>query len=98
MTVEVTDAPDRNRYEARIDGELAGFAEYVREAELITFTHTEVDDAHKGSGTASALARFSLDAAREAGLRVRPDCKFYARWIGGHPAYADLVDDDPGRE
>lgn len=97
MTVDVTDAPERNRYEARIDGALAGFAAYLREDELITFTHTEVDDAFKGSGVASALARHSLDAARAAGLRVRPDCPFYARWIGGHPEYADLVDRDMGR-
>lgn len=94
MTVDVTDAPDRHRYEARIDGELAGFAEYRRRDGVITFTHTDVDSAAQGSGVASALARASLDAAREAGDSVEPVCPFYAGWIERHPDYQDLLHEE----
>ena len=35
--VQVTDNADEHRYEARIDGELAGFAEYLLTDELVVF-------------------------------------------------------------
>ncbi|MFB9659769.1 GNAT family N-acetyltransferase [Glycomyces mayteni] len=91
MAVEVTDAPDRHRWEARIDGELVGFAQYEREDGAITFFHTEVE--REGAGVGTALVRASLDAARGAGERVHPVCPFYAGWIERHPEYGDLVHD-----
>ncbi|GAB3004924.1 GNAT family N-acetyltransferase [Streptomyces pseudoechinosporeus] len=93
MTVKVIDVPEARRYEARVDGEptLAGYAEYIRTAELIAFVHTEVAPGHEGQGIGSALARTSLDEARDAGLRVLAICPFYTGWIGRHPEYADLL-------
>jgi hypothetical protein len=38
--VEVTDNPAENRYEARVDSELAGIAEYHLTKSSIVFTHT----------------------------------------------------------
>ncbi|RBM20267.1 GNAT family N-acetyltransferase [Streptomyces sp. PT12] len=70
---------------------VAGYAEYLRTPELIVFVHTEVDPDREGQGIGSSLARVSLDAAREAGLRVLATCPFYAGWIGRHPEYADLL-------
>jgi uncharacterized protein len=89
--VDVTDAPDRSRYEIHRDGELIGFAEYVRREGIITFTHTVVFPEAQGAGAASALVRHSLDEARARGQRVRPLCPYYARWIERHPEYQDLV-------
>jgi len=89
--IDVVDAPEDNRYEARVDGRLAGFAEYIRTAELMVFTHTEVDAAFEGRGVGGALARFGLDHARELGLKVMPQCPFVKRWLGRHPDYADLI-------
>ena len=94
MAVKVTDVPEQHRYEARIDGELVGFAEYRRGEGTITFTHDEVDEGAQGAGVGSALARYSLDAARAAGLLVHPECAFFAGWIERHPEYADLVHED----
>lgn len=91
LGVDVVDVPDSNRYEARVDGRLAGFAEYIRTAELVVFTHTEVDTAFEGHGVGGALARFGLDHARALGLKVMPQCPFIKRWIGRHPDYADLI-------
>ena len=90
--VVVTNNEDQHRYEARIGDELAGFAEYTLGQGLITFSHTEVQDAFEGRGVGSALARAALDEVRAAGERkVRPLCPFIAKWIERHPAYQDLV-------
>ena len=91
--VVVTDVRERGRYEAHLDGALAGFAQYRRNDDVIVFVHTQVDPAFEGRGIGSALARTSLDAARAGRLRVDPQCPFYAAWIGKHPEYADLVAD-----
>jgi predicted GNAT family acetyltransferase len=90
--VVTTHAPDAHRYEAHLDGELAGFAEYQLTDQLVVFTHTEVDDRFEGRGVGSALARFALDDVRAAGSRqVLPLCPFIKAWIGKHPDYTDLV-------
>lgn len=91
LGIDVVDVPDSNRYEARVDGRLAGFADYIRTAELVVFTHTEVDTAFEGHGVGGALARFGLDHARALGLKVMPQCPFIKRWLGRHPDYADLI-------
>jgi predicted GNAT family acetyltransferase len=92
VDVTVSDAPERRRYEALVDGEVGGFAEYTLSGDHIIFTHTEVDDAYEGQGVGGALARGALDDARARGLRGVPRCPFIRGWIGRHPDYADLVD------
>ena len=90
--VETSHNPSAHRYEAHLDGELAGFAEYQLTDTLVVFTHTEVDDRFEGRGVGSALARFALDDVRARGERqVLPLCPFIKGWIGKHPDYADLV-------
>jgi predicted GNAT family acetyltransferase len=91
--VQVTDNPGESRFEARVDGDVAGFAAYDKADDRIVFTHTEVDDAFEGQGVGSALARGALDAVRaEGGHRVVPQCSFIRGWIDKHPDYQDLVD------
>src|ERR687890_2635143 len=90
--VVVTDNADQSRYEAHVDGELAGFAAYHLTRSSIVFTHTEVDPAFKGRGVGSAIARFALDDVRAKGERdVVPVCPFINGWIDKHPEYGDLV-------
>jgi predicted GNAT family acetyltransferase len=81
-----------NRYEAHVDGELAGAAYYELDDDRIVFTHTEVDDKFEGHGVGSALAKFALDDVRAEGARrVVPRCSFIKAWIEKHPEYDDLV-------
>jgi predicted GNAT family acetyltransferase len=88
----VTDAPDQTRFEARVDGQLAGFAEYQLTDALMVFTHTEVDPAFEGQGVGSALARFALDQIRAQGTRqALPVCPFIKGWIERHPDYLDIT-------
>lgn len=89
--VTVTNNPQENRYEATVDGALAGFAEYQLTDELVVMTHTEVDRAFEGRGVGGALAQFALDDIRGQGTRkVLPICPFIKAWIVKHPDYADL--------
>lgn len=98
MSVELTLNEAESRYEAHVDGELAGFAEYVLDGERIVFTHTEVEDQCEGEGIGSTLARFALDDVRaRGGLRVVPRCPFIRAWIDRHPEYGDLVKGQPTR-
>jgi len=87
--VEVVDAPDHRRYEARVDGELAGVAEYSDRRDQRIFLHTTVT--LEGRGVGGALARAALDDVRARGLRAVPKCPFIAAWIRRHPDYEDLV-------
>ena len=90
--VQVTKNEDERRYEAHLDGALAGFAEYQLTDELIVFTHTEVDRAFEGKGIGGSLARFALDDVRAEGTRkVLPICLFIKAWIAKHPDYVPLV-------
>jgi predicted GNAT family acetyltransferase len=90
--VEVHDNRDESRFEASVDGELAGISAYLRAGSTITFIHTEVDDAFEGKGVGSALVRQSLDQVRErAGLRVAARCPFVRAWLRKHADYQDLT-------
>jgi uncharacterized protein len=90
--VEVVDAPDRDRFEVRVGGEVAGFARYVRRGRRVVLVHTEVDDRFEGHGLGSRLAAGALDAIRAKGDRVVPLCPFIARYLERHPDQDDLVD------
>ncbi|MFE6895182.1 GNAT family N-acetyltransferase [Streptomyces sp. NPDC057694] len=90
-TARISDNTEANRYEAFVDGELAGFAQYIRTKDLIAFVHTEVNEGYEGQGIGGSLVRFSLDAARTAGVAVLAVCPFYSGWIARHPDYQDLL-------
>jgi predicted GNAT family acetyltransferase len=88
---QVHDVPDRNRFEIHVDGRRAGLVAYRLAPGVITFTHTEIDDAYGGQGLGGVLVRAALDAARDRGLAVLPQCPFVRGWIAKHADYADLV-------
>jgi predicted GNAT family acetyltransferase len=90
--VDVTDRPERGRYEARIDGELAGFLAYRRTNGAIVLIHTQVDPGFEGRGVGSGLAAFALEDARRSGSRVKPECPFVRSWLRRHHEFSDLVD------
>ena len=94
MGLEVTNVPDRKRYEGHVEdgtGPLAAIAEYLLTDDLVVFTHTEVFDGYEGQGIASRLVHGALDDVRRGGRRVLPLCPFVKSYIGKHQEYADLV-------
>ena len=90
--IEVRRNDGDQRYEAWVDGVLAGFADYQVTDVLIVFTHTEVGDAYEGQGVGSAIARYALDDVRSTGThRVLPMCPFIKGWIQRHPDYLSVT-------
>jgi uncharacterized protein len=90
LSVEVRNNTELSRYEAYVDGDLAGFAVYVMQGSNIVFTHTEVYV--EGKGVGSTLVREALDDVRRGGtLTVVPLCPFVKAYIESHPEYADLT-------
>lgn len=89
--VTVADDADRERYEIRVDGKLAGFLRYRLRPELIELVHTEINDEFEGQGLGSRLISFALDDARERELAVLPICPFVNDYIQRHRQYAELV-------
>ncbi|MCU1689058.1 MAG: N-acetyltransferase [Jatrophihabitantaceae bacterium] len=90
--IEVRDN-QHGRFEAMVDGEVAGFAEYRRTPGKVTFTHTVVNPRFEGQGIGGQLAKNVLDAAVEADLKIIPQCDFIAGYIKKHPDYIEHVDE-----
>jgi predicted GNAT family acetyltransferase len=86
----ITDTPERERYEAHLDGQLAGILDYRLRPGRINLIHTEVLPIHEGKGVGSALVRFALDDARRRGLSVIPTCPYVRGYLRRHPE-EDLV-------
>jgi uncharacterized protein len=89
--IEIRNNDTANRYEAHVDGELAGWIDYKPRDGWLIFVHTEVLPAFGGRGIGARLASRALDDVRSRGLWVNPVCPFVAAYIRGHPAYQDLV-------
>ena len=89
--IEVADAPDRDRYEVSIDGEVVGFTAYRARPGLIAFVHTEVEERLQGRGLADRLIRFALEDARTRGLAVLPFCPFVKAFIERNREFEALV-------
>jgi uncharacterized protein len=91
MDLTVTDNLFEGRYEALLDDEVVGTAEYELSDDLMILIHTDVEPMHQDQGIGGALARFVVNDARRRGLRVRPVCPFLRSWLDRHPDYADLI-------
>jgi predicted GNAT family acetyltransferase len=89
--IDVADAPDRERDELSIDGEVVGFTDYRAQPGLIAFVHTEVDERVQDRGLGDRLIRFALEDARARELAVLPFCPFVKAFIERHPEFEALV-------
>ena len=83
------------RYEALIDGRLAGLIRYRREEGLVVLVHSEVDLELEGTAAESELVRGALADIRARDLKVVPHCPLVADYVRRHPEEWDLVGVDP---
>jgi len=95
--VEIRDNPQARRYEAVVDGQVVGIAQYRSASGRVIFTHTQVDDAAEGQGIGSRLVARALDDVRRRGLRATLYCPFISAYVRRHPEYADIVDTRPSQ-
>ncbi len=98
--LEITNNEAAHKWEARLDGDLAGYAEYRESPSRVVFTHTVVDERFEGRGIGSGLAKAALDAAVAANKRIVPYCPFISAYLRRHHEYDASVDwpRDPGEE
>jgi hypothetical protein len=89
--VTVQDNTERQRFEAIVGDQVAGYISYEVDGDAIDMQHTVVGDEWEGQGIGSALARGALDQSRDAGRRVIPTCSFVKGYTDKHEEYADLV-------
>lgn len=90
-TVEFRKNEDTSRYEAVVDGKVAGFVTYEVKGDDIDLAHTVVKDGYEGQGIGSTLAKGALDDVREQGKGVIPTCPFIKSYIAKHPVYTALA-------
>lgn len=91
MSITVTDAAERERYEAHDGDALAGYMTYQVTGRIIAITHTRVDPAFEGTGVGGALARYAMEDAVARGRTVVPICPFLSGWLARHPGYEESV-------
>jgi predicted GNAT family acetyltransferase len=87
----VDDNAELSRFEIKDHGRVVGIADYRVEGDRVVLPHTEVDPALRGSGLGAELIRAALDAIRDSGRGVVPQCSYVAHFIAEHPDYQDLV-------
>lgn len=91
MSEEFRHNPAENRFEAIVDGVVAGSTHYRAADGIAVFDHTEIGEDFGGRGLAGRLVRYAMDEVRDAGQwKVRPVCSFLAGWLDKHPEYSDL--------
>ena len=93
--IRVVDEPGRQRYEARLGDQVAGFLEYRVAGGRTILVHTEVDPSMEGRGIGSLLVTGALDDLRSRGRRITVKCPFVAAFLERHPDYHDLVAEPP---
>ena len=92
MSISILKNDELNRFEIYSDGELAGFADFKIENQMISYTHTEIDPRFGGQGLGSQLIKEALDEALEQNLEVAPHCSFVSAYIKKNSEkYLDLV-------
>jgi hypothetical protein len=85
----VADNPAKRRFEAHVDGELAGWLEYLPAGDSVILAHTE--SLREGGGVGGTLVREAVEAIRASGKAVIPTCPFAAAYIGRHQELVDFV-------
>jgi len=90
MDFEIVDNPEKNRYEASVEGAMARI-EYIKSQDKIYLTHTEVPQALEGKGVGSKLVAKVLEDIDQQGLTLIPLCPFVALYVKRHPEWKRLV-------
>jgi len=97
MTTDKTGAPtdvtaEVDRFSIAVDGQTAGFTEFIDHDGRRIFPHTVIDEEFGGRGLATILVREALDATRAAGLRIVPVCPMVVGFVEKNPEFTDAVD------
>ncbi len=84
MESTVVHRPERSRFEAEVEGQLA-VLDYVLGDGAVAMTHTVVPGELEGRGIAGELTRTAVAWAREQSLSIDPQCSYVRGWLAEHP-------------
>lgn len=87
MTETVAHNSAETRFEIRVDGELAGFAEYSDHSGVRDFHHTVTYPQFRGRGLAAIVVREALDQTRNEGLKILPTCSYVEKFVAENLVY-----------
>ena len=90
--VVITENAQRKRFEARVDGDLAGVLEYIPLPAKIIATHTETFAPYEGQGIGELLVKTTLERLRADGRLMTPLCPYVTSYLRGHREWDDVVD------
>ncbi|MDF0531699.1 GNAT family N-acetyltransferase [Tsukamurella sp. 8F] len=89
--VRVSHSPSEERYVLTVDGDQAGYIDYLDEIDVRVLTATVVQAPYAGNGYAAQLAKYALDDIRSEGKHARTVCTYVADYVAKHPEYADMT-------
>lgn len=89
---QTTVTEESDQFTIAVDGQQVGKAEFAERDGTRVFTHTEVDKEFGGRGLATILIGEALQATRDAGLRIVPECPMVANYVEKHAEFSDMVD------
>jgi uncharacterized protein len=90
--VVVTNYEAAHRYEAHIDGQLAGLTTYLVRDDRVILTHAEVCPRWGQRGVATTMVRTAVDDIIAHGKMITPQCPFVIGFVRRHPEYLEHVD------
>lgn len=90
--VEIWFDKDNNRAAASDDDRTVGECDVVMQKSFWIITHTEVDPSYGGQGIAGMLVACVMQAAKEAGAKVKPFCSYAARQFEKNQEYQEMED------
>ena len=85
MTEILHEVPEQ-RFVTQAEGHAAR-VDYIEDEGRLTITHTIVPSEIGGRGIAGELVRAALAYARDAGLKVDPQCSYADAWMRRHPEF-----------
>ena len=85
MTEILHEVPEQ-RFVTQAEGHAARL-DYIEDEGRLTITHTIVPPEIGGRGIAGELVRAALAYARDAGLKVDPQCSYADVWMRRHPEF-----------
>ncbi len=80
------------RFEVLLDDGEYAFIEYRWYKKDLALMHTAVPEDKQNRGIAGQLAKFSLEHAKAANLKIMVYCPYVGAYLKKHPEYAFLVD------
>lgn len=89
--VRITRNDSRQRFEAYVGDEFAGYADYFLRDGVYVFPHTVVEERFGGRGVGTTLVRAALDEVSAEDARILPACSFVAAFVERNPDYRRLL-------